>query len=100
MQQEASKKILFTSKSPRALFKTVLLRIMESTDMGESLLGVRCFQDHSFRAISEQIITSFSNCMFKNLVSGLNDSLHAASTGGGRRRESQEGKKLQKLNSN
>jgi hypothetical protein len=64
--------------SPRNVFVKTLVRKVESTPEAEAILNQKCDDAHDFMSFVPSIATKFFNCMAKNFISSVNDSIHAS----------------------
>jgi hypothetical protein len=71
-------KMFLAFAAPRTVFVKTLVKKIESTPESEALLNQKCDAGHDFTSFVPAIATKFFNCMSKNFISSVNDTIHAS----------------------
>jgi hypothetical protein len=96
----STKKTFLSVVSHRAVFAAALLKKMDTDQCTKSMIENRCSLGHELSDVFSKVANSFCNCMLKNFVSEINDTLHESrKRGSGSAKTSQEEKKIAKLQS-
>ena len=85
---------------PRDVFVSTLVRKISNTPDCASTLNQACEESHEFMTFVPQITKQFFNCVSKNFISGLNDTIHEGRKRGPQHpKDSQGTRKIAKLQS-
>lgn len=87
--------------SPRSVFVKTLTKQINSTPESAAIFNKSCDESHDFMSFVPTIATRFFNCMSKNFISSVNDSIHASRKRAAKpaSKESASGRKINKLQS-
>ncbi|QQP39506.1 Putative LOC101234561, partial [Caligus rogercresseyi] len=97
MENQELRQLFMRFKNPQKSFVAALMEILLVQE-DKYLLAMKCTNEHSFSSLLPDIFSRFFNCMSKNHVSEINDTIHNSKKRGGDHQDKIQ-KKIMKLQS-